>query len=120
MNTFFPIGELIDRYCIAKLKFERTSGLNQLELAFYQKQISNLDLKKITQEMTDLYNIHTEIWNLELLLRSGLEEQVSLDEIGRRAIEIRNWNGKRVVLKNTIAEILSDPVREIKKDHLSQ
>lgn len=119
MTKFFPIGELIDRYCIAKLKFERT-GLNQLELTFYQEQIVQVDIDKISKEMKDLYNVHVEIWNLESQLKSGLEHHLSLDEIGLRAIEIRNWNSKRIVLKNAIADALADPIKEIKRDHLSQ
>jgi len=42
-----------------------------------------------------------------------------LEEIGRRAIAIRDWNNKRLVLKNSAAELLKCDVREIKKDHLS-
>ena len=49
-----------------------------------------------------------------------MEDQLELAEIGRRAIEIRDWNNKRVKLKNTIAEKLGCVVREIKKDHASE
>jgi hypothetical protein len=37
-----------------------------------------------------------------------------LAEIGRRALEIRDYNNFRVQLKNTVAEKLNDPVREVK------
>jgi hypothetical protein len=36
-------------------------------------------------------------------------------EIGRRALEIRDYNNKRVMFKNLIAEKLNDPIREIKQ-----
>lgn len=119
MTNFFPIGELIDRYCIAKLKFARTQK-NQVELEFYQEQITLIDVDKIEDQINALYDIHSEIWNLESALKSGLEEHIPLDEIGRRAISIRNWNHKRIEIKNRIAEILADPVREIKQDHISE
>lgn len=119
MTDFFPIGELVDRYCIAKLKFERT-GKNQIELDFYQSRMQMLDAVKIKKQIDDLYDIHKEIWNLESLLKSGLEDQVPLEEIGRRSIKIRDWNSKRIKVKNEIAELLSDPIREIKQDHLSE
>jgi hypothetical protein len=44
---------------------------------------------------------------------------LSLQEIGRRAIAIRDFNNKRIVYKNSIATILGHPVREIKQDHLA-
>jgi hypothetical protein len=37
-----------------------------------------------------------------------------LSEIGRRAMEIRDYNQFRVNLKNAVAEKLNDTVREIK------
>jgi hypothetical protein len=37
-----------------------------------------------------------------------------LAEVGRRALEIRDYNQFRVKLKNAVAEKLNDPVREIK------
>jgi hypothetical protein len=119
MKVFFPAGELIDRYCIAKLKFERTQE-NLSEFDYYQKQIDGLDITMIQYQMQQLFNIHAEIWNLESLLKSGLEQHVSLEEIGRRAIQIRNRNNARIKIKNQIAEILSDPVREIKRHHISE
>lgn len=119
MIDFFPISELVDRYCIAKLKLEKT-GKNQIEFQFYQSGLQHVDTDLINQEIRDLYNIHKEIWNLESLLKSGLEQKIALEEIGRRAIEIRNWNNKRIKIKNKIAEILSDPVTEIKQDHISE
>jgi hypothetical protein len=117
--SFFPIIELVDRYAIAKLKFDKTAA-NQTELDFYTHQLAQQDVSKISSELNELYNIHQEIWNLESSLKSGTEHELPLNEIGRRAIEIRNWNNRRVAIKNQIAELLNCPVREIKKDHLSQ
>jgi hypothetical protein len=37
-----------------------------------------------------------------------------LAEVGRRALEIRDYNQYRVDLKNTVAAKLNDSVREIK------
>ena len=116
---FFPVIELVDRYAIAQLKFDKTQA-NYDELNFYKEQLKSYDLATIKPELDELYSIHRQIWNLESELKSGVEHQLSLDEIGRRAIEIRNWNNKRVCIKNSIAEQLGCTVKEIKKDHLSQ
>ena len=119
MTPKFPIIELIDRLAIAEVKFQRT-GANKEELLWYKDQALQVDLDKIVNEYQDLKRIHNEIWNLEAELKSGHEADLALEEIGRRAIAIRDHNNKRVALKNAIAEKLECPVREIKKDHLSQ
>ena len=119
MTLKFPIVELIDRLAIAEVKFQRTQA-NKEELLWYKDQALHVDLSEVVNEYKDLKRIHDEIWNLEAELKSGREAELALEEIGRRAIAIRDHNNKRVALKNAIAEKLECPVREIKKDHLSE
>ena len=119
MTPKFPVIELIDRLAIAEIKFQRT-GANNEELLWYKDQALHINFGEIANEYEDLKRIHNEIWNLEAELKTGREAELALEEIGRRAIVIRDHNNKRVALKNLIAEKLSCPVREIKKDHLSQ
>lgn len=119
MTDFFPVGELIDRYLIALIKFQKT-GWNLEELNWYNERIKNFDLDSVQQEMADLKQAHLNIWAMESSLRSGLEEDVGMEEIGRRAIKIRDYNAKRIIAKNAIAKKLNCPVIEFKKDHLSE
>ena len=119
MTPIFPIIELVDRLAIAEIKFKRTKA-NEEELLWYMNQSLRIDLTKIVNEYEDLKRIHDEIWELEAELKTGREAELSLEEIGRRAIAIRDHNSKRVKLKNTMAEKLNCSVREIKKDHLSE
>ena len=119
MTPLFPIIELVDRLAIAEVKFQRTKA-NEEELLWYMNQAMRIDLTLIVDEYKDLKTIHNEIWELEALLKTGRESELSLEEIGRRAIAIRDHNNKRVALKNTMAKKLNCPVREIKKDHLSE
>jgi hypothetical protein len=116
----FPVVELVDRFCIAKLKYKKTQGANYLEMDFYAEQMQEYDTNTISRELEQLYAIHEKIWNLESALKSGFEHQLTLEEIGRRAIEIRNLNNQRIQLKNTMAEKFGCLVREIKQDHLSE
>jgi hypothetical protein len=120
MTITFPITELMDRLAIAEVKSIKSNGANKEELAWYAGQAASIDTSVIINEYTELKQIHVKIWELEALLKSGHEEQLPLEEIGRRAIEIRNYNNQRVKLKNTMAEKLNCPVREIKKDHISE
>lgn len=118
-TVFFPVIELIDRLAIALIKLEKT-GINQLEYDYYRTQADNFDLAIIDIEFDQLIDIHKQIWSLESQLKSGVEHELTLEEIGRRAIAIRNLNNQRISLKNRMAEKLNDPIREIKKDHLSE
>jgi len=116
----FPIIELFDRYAIACVKWDRTQA-NQHELEFYQQQIDNeFNLLEVQHYVDKLKEIHNKIWDLEWQLRQGLEDELGYEIIGRRAVEIRNYNNKRVEIKNRIAEHFNSKVKEIKINHLSQ
>ena len=117
--SFFPVIELFDRLAIAEVKWSRTQS-NQEELAWYKTQVLVYDTDLIQEQYQTLKQIHNEIWALEAELKSGHEEQLPLEEIGRRAIAIRNKNNERIKIKNAIADLLGDNVKEIKKDHLSE
>jgi hypothetical protein len=119
MSPIFPIIELVDRLAIAEVKFKRTKA-NEEELLWYMNQALRIDISDIVDEYENLKQIHNEIWDLEAELKTGRESELSLEEIGRCAISIRDHNNRRVALKNLIAEKLGCSVREIKKDHLSE
>ena len=100
-----------------RLLEEYLQNINQLYVLSLnaQKGIVN------ESELNQLYNIHKSIWDLEAELKSGVEESLSLEEIGRRAIKIRNMNNQRIALKNIMADKLNQAdIHEIKKDHLSE
>jgi hypothetical protein len=115
----FPVIELVDRLAIAEIKWQRTQA-NREELEWYQQQIQQFDISLVAQDLRRLQDIHNTIWELEKELKSGQEHKLSLEEIGRRAIEIRNFNNQRIQLKNQMAEKLNCTVREIKKEHASE
>jgi hypothetical protein len=115
----FPVIELVDRLAIAEIKWQRTQA-NREELEWYQQQMQQFDTSLVAYDLQRLQGIHNAIWELEKELKSGQEHKLSLEEIGRRAIEIRNLNNKRIQLKNQMAETLDCPVREIKKEHVSE
>ena len=123
---FLPELELIDRLCIARIKFERTTGGNQAELDWYEARYQEL-LDRLTESqqqtldhnIAEITRIHNQIWDLEWQLKSGVEHLLSMAEIGQRAIAIRDWNNRRITYKNSIAELFGLELREIKTDHLS-
>jgi hypothetical protein len=123
---FLPVLELIDRLCIARVKHERTKGANQDELDWYEDKYRQLILTldhdqrgTLDHNISEITVIHNRIWDLEWQLKSGVEHLLTMDEIGRRAIAIRDWNNRRITYKNSIAELFGLKMREIKTDHLS-
>jgi hypothetical protein len=119
MNVIFPIIELIDRLAIAEIKHEKTQK-NQAEVDWYKNAFSKYDFQVINTDYESLKDIHRKIWGLEAELKSYNEHLLALEEIGRRAIEIRNYNHSRIELKNSIAAKLNCQIREFKSDHLSE
>lgn len=110
----FPVMELVDRYTIAQVKHNRTGGANQAELDFYEAQMSNIDKTLIWNELQALKILHDKVWSLEDDFKKCRIDGTDLAEVGRRALEIRDYNQYRVDLKNTVAAKLNDSVREIK------
>jgi|APGre2960657373_1045057.scaffolds.fasta_scaffold00677_9 hypothetical protein len=119
MSVKFPIIELFDRLAIAQVKWEHTKS-NHEELEWYTVQASNFNFDSINDSFEELKKIHHSIWDLEWQLKTGVEDQLSLEEIGRRAVVIRDYNNKRIAIKNLIAEKLGCVIKEIKRDHLSE
>ena len=116
----FPTIELVDRYTIAVVKFEKTQGENQEELDFYKEQIQNIGIPDNHELISALIDHHRYIWNLEDNFKKSRIDELPMEEIGRQALHIRDMGHIRAKLKNDLAELVNDPVREIKKDHITQ
>jgi len=111
----FPVIELVDRYCIAKLKFAKL-GNNKEELDFYTEQLHDIDFELIQEELDQLYKVHAEVWDLEDDFKKfRVEHMYDLAEVGRRALHVRDVMHQRYDLKNRMADKLNDPVKEMKK-----
>lgn len=136
------LGDIIDRYTIAKLKAERIGNdENKREYETFSKEIkkekyrTNI-LSKIKIDIDDfvkiMYDINSFIWQLESGLKSGKEELKNniylldnenkevLSKIGLTTILIRNFNHLRVSVKNLINKMVGEGFQDIKKNHLSE
>lgn len=111
----FPVIEIVDRYTIAVVKYRKTNGANQEELDFYVQQMTELGLALDHKLVLELIEHHDYVWNIEDDFKKARIDNLPLEEIGRRALHIRDIGYVRLELKNKLAEILSDPVREIKQ-----
>jgi len=115
----FPTIEIVDRYAIAVVKHEKTNRANQEELEFYLEQMKEANIDPMNTKVIELIEHHRYVWSLEDDFKKAKIDALSLEEIGRRALYIRDIGYRRVDLKNKLAEMVNDPVREIKQDHIT-
>lgn len=117
-------GDIIDRLSIAQLKTERI-GLpeNKKEFReFWEALFTHMLIHPDVRWwgfMDKLYHINEAIWDLESAVRQGKLDKDEA-EVGRRAINIRNYNKERVSLKNNLNELVGEGFQDIKKDHISE
>jgi len=112
------IGDIVDRYSICKLKSERLNLDLSDEISQLESEIVNY--KDITQYVGDLYEVNGLIWDLESDIRKGNEEILGLEEIGRRALKIRDFNNLRVKIKNEVNSKYGEGFIEVKMNHGSE
>jgi len=113
-----PISEIADRYSIALLKKERADAQNQKEINDLSAEL--LNYPDISIYIEKLVEINGKIWDLESDIRKGKEEELGLEEVGRRAIMIRGFNKIRVGYKNEMVNIYGERYEEIKKKQESE
>ena len=117
----YPISEILDRYSIALLKKERLQIDNGQELNDLSMEIDNYRKTNtvVDEYIINLKEINGKIWDLEFDIRKGKEGELGLEEVGRRAILIRENNKIRVGYKNEIVEIFNVGYKDIKMNHVS-
>jgi len=117
-----PISEILDRYSIAILKKERANAENQQEIEDLTKEIESYKETHgefINDKIDKLIEINGMIWDLESDIRKGREGELGLEEVGRRAIKIREFNKIRVGYKNDVVEVFGEGYKDIKMNHAS-
>ena len=111
----FPIIEIVDRYCIAVVKSVKTNNANAEEVKFYSDQMDEAGIPKLHSLIQQLIQHHEYVWSLEDDFKKAKIDALPLEEIGRRALHIRDIGYIRLKLKNDLAELFDDPVREVKQ-----
>lgn len=121
-----PVCEICDRLTIVMLKIERLpddaadKALLRRQEAYYKRGVDQSNVQ-ITNLLHKLLWCNGKIWDLEHELRKGMDDNLGYDEIGRRAVAIRDMNRMRVQYKNAIAELTGQPeFTDCKMNHLSQ
>jgi hypothetical protein len=116
----YSAGDIADRVSILELKMERQLDIDvSLEYSALTSSI-----KEVVPEwyiihhwkgvVDQLKTLNGKIWDLESDIRSGKEGELGLEEVGRRAILIRDINRERVSLKNAINKATKTGYMEVK------
>ena len=117
------IGEFIDRISILLHKAQKIGEESYPEFVKYAEEflleLPAEDFVELMKGFRELYRINGEIWKLEFDIRRGKEEELGIEVVGKRALEIRGWNHKRIAEQNRLIEVFGG-FKNIKKDHLSE
>jgi len=127
----YPLDELLDKRSIIQLKIERIDDESdkerlKKEFADYTEAIEEYiregicTNEQIKEWHEELYKANRDTWDLETDIRKGQIGEMSLDEIGKTAIKIRESNGVRVRIKSKIVEAVGIGYKDIKINHASQ
>jgi hypothetical protein len=114
------LPDIIDRYIIAELKNFRTGEDFSREMLMYEDEFCRYSLKKreaITDFLCRLKRVHTQIWDVEASIRSGEEDEMTLEQVGRRALMVRDLNRIRQQIKNEMVECFGDGFKDCKVNY---
>ena len=117
-----PIPEVADRYTIALLKIQRLDA-SEIDVDEMQRQIDyykeglDLDNPKLANLVDKLYRVNGLMWDAEHAIRKGQDEGLGLEEIGTRAIHIRDLNRDRMKVKNDIIDLTGDGFKDAKMNY---
>lgn len=116
------LSDMIDRLTILYLKVDHGEYalVTQLEdfIIGVAEKVSKYDTatrKEILDLKNSLFLSNRNIWNLESDIRQGKEGKLGIEEVGKRAIQIREFNKERVRLKNEIEKAAA--IWDVKLEH---
>jgi len=112
----YSLGDIVDKMTILSLKIHFGEEDAISEHRYLEKSVPH---GKLLTNAIRLAHMNLMIWNLENEIRKGGENKFTLEEIGRRALEIRDLNRRRIKYKNKINDMTRD-FREHKINHRSQ
>jgi hypothetical protein len=127
MELRTPLPEALDRLSILSLKLEHVTdeqkkSVVKREYDYYVHVVESYRLSGLVVKdewLKGLIDVNRRCWDMEDAIREGQEGRLGLEEVGRRALELRNMNKERIALKQHIAQETGMDFFEIKVNHAS-
>ena len=116
------VGELVDKLSILSRKIYFGEEVAISEHRHIEQVLTESGLPgKLITNVIRITQMNIEIWNLEHEMRKVQEGagKFTYEEIGQRAVKIRDLNRKRIEYKNLINDLCGNMFRETKVNHLS-
>jgi len=120
-----PLCEIADKLSILKLKSERLAENEEMKAALveYEAAFENalaalqIDMRtEIRNAYWMLHQVNGLIWDFEAAIRAGRD--LPLEEVGLRALMIRNLNRVRVYCKNQIVQHSGQGFKDVKVNYV--
>ncbi|MDO8552917.1 MAG: hypothetical protein Q7S01_05375 [bacterium] len=110
-NLKVPLLEAIDRITILMLKRERLTDeqsriIAEKEYDFYRKVLDSYrdDGLVIKDEwITRMKETNAALWDVEAAIREARKNKLTLEDVGRLAVQLRDKNNERNIIKGQIA-----------------
>lgn len=106
----YPLSEVFDRLTIETRK-RHYGARNERLLIQYLNAIEKIEgthISAVAMALTELAVANADIANLEWAIRTN--QELSAEEVGRRALAIRDINDRRIAAKTHLARLLGEHV----------
>tara|TARA_B100001559_G_C16400694_1_gene575635 strand:- start:100 stop:480 length:381 start_codon:yes stop_codon:yes gene_type:complete len=119
VRASISVGELVDKITILEIKLEKINNPKKLEdvkneltiLNKYFLEIENIELTKLKNK---LKSTNLKLWQIEDDIRLCEKNQVFDEDFINLARSVYITNDKRFELKNSINELFSSEIKEVK------
>ena len=119
VRASISVGELVDKITILEIKLEKINNSKKLEdvkneltiLNKYFLEIENIELTKLKNK---LKSTNLKLWQIEDDIRLCEKNQVFDEDFINLARSVYITNDKRFELKNSINELFSSEIKEVK------
>ncbi len=109
-------ADVLDRLTIVLLHITHGNDDVLPEYGALLGEVERLD--PMLADFVRLFIANGNVWKLESSIRKGKEGEMGLEEVGRRALQIREFNKFRVGLKDALSKTFGG-FRHVKTDHIS-
>ena len=119
ININVSVAELVDKITILEIKSEKINDIKKLEnikneLALLNKSFKQIETEKLLILKDKLKQINLKLWKIEDDIRKCEKNKIFDDSFIQLARDVYITNDKRFNVKNSINELFSSKIKEVK------